>query len=232
MEDTVELRWIFSVLRRWWLLIVVCTLSAAVAAYAVSSSMQPVYSATTTLLIDIAESAGTSNYNALLASEQLANTYSQMLTGRPVLEGVIARLGLSETPDKLADSTTVQLIPDTQLIEVSVESPDPAQAALLADAIAEEFVTQAQQQQAQRYTTSLDNLQRQQDELSELIEQTRSKIDALRARMGQVDVELAYKESRQAELRGDYRALEQEYSDLSLTVSQLADSINIIEECI
>jgi non-specific protein-tyrosine kinase len=229
MENGQELRWYLSVLRRWWWLILVCTLVAATSAYALSSWTQPVYSATTTLLVDKAQTGDTSEYSDILASERLANTYSQMLTGRPVLEEVITRLELGQSPDALAKEITVRPVPDTQLIEVSVESTDPATAALVADSIAEEFMVQIQLQQAQRYKTSLDNLRGQQAELSMLESKTRTKIDALRASRSRADADLAYKGNHLAEIRSNHRALEQEYADLGLTVSQLANSIDVFE---
>ena len=101
MEDTVELRWVFWVIRRWLWLIVGCVLLTATSAFVVSSRMPPVYSASATLLVHVAPGTGMSDYTAIRASELLAGTYSQMLRGRPVMEAVIARLELEETPGAL-----------------------------------------------------------------------------------------------------------------------------------
>ena len=100
-KDVIELEWILSVIRRWLWLIVVCTLLATTSVFLVSSMMPPVYSADATLLVAQTSGAGMTEYNAILASEQLALTYARMLTGRPVMEAVVARLRLNETPDTL-----------------------------------------------------------------------------------------------------------------------------------
>ena len=54
MDNTVELRWVVSVIRRWLWLIVGCVLLAATSAFVVSSRMPPVYSASATLLVHVA----------------------------------------------------------------------------------------------------------------------------------------------------------------------------------
>jgi capsular exopolysaccharide synthesis family protein len=141
-EDVTELRWWFWVIRRRLWLIVACTLLAAVAAFAVASRMPPTYSATATLLVTVASRNTASDYNAIYASERLILTYSQMLTGRPVMEAVIEQLKLAETPDVLAKEVTVAPVKDTQLIRLSVAQKDPARAALIANSVAETFIAQ------------------------------------------------------------------------------------------
>jgi uncharacterized protein involved in exopolysaccharide biosynthesis len=64
-EETVQLRWLFAVIRRWAWLIGSCTLLALVIALVVTSRMPPVYEATTTLLVIPAEQGNLSEYNAL-----------------------------------------------------------------------------------------------------------------------------------------------------------------------
>lgn len=141
-EDIVELRWILSVIRRWLWLIVLCVLLGTAAAFIVASRMPPVYSASATLLVNVDQGATMSDYNTIVASERLVLTYSQMLTGRSVMEAVIERLGLAETPETLAKKVKVTPIKDTQLIQLSVEDADPVRVALIANTIAETFIAQ------------------------------------------------------------------------------------------
>ena len=96
-EETLELRQIFAVIRRWGWLIVGCTLLALILALIVTSRMPPAYEATTTLLVAPVEQTSTSEINTLMAGERLALTYVQMLKGRPNLETTISLLGLEET---------------------------------------------------------------------------------------------------------------------------------------
>jgi capsular exopolysaccharide synthesis family protein len=229
MENGRELRWYLSVLRRWWWLILICTLVAATAAYAASSWTQPVYSATTTLMVDKAQSGDSSDYSDILASERLANTYSQMLTSRPVLEEVVARLGLRQSPDALARNTVVRSVPDTQLIQVSVENTNPFTAAVVADTIAGVFVEQTQAQQAQRYAVSLGSIEEQMSALSTLTDKNQAMIDSLNATQLQAETGQARQESVLTEYRTDLRTIQQNYEDLRLAAAQAVDNVSIVE---
>ena len=80
--------------RRSWLIILMIGV-AGTAAYLVSKQSVPVYEASTTLLINPARAnIGALDFNALRASESVAKTYVELLSKRPVLEGVIANLQL------------------------------------------------------------------------------------------------------------------------------------------
>ena len=229
-EDVVELVWVFRVIRRWLWLIVGCVLLTTTSAFAISSRMPPVYSASVTLLVQVAPGTGASDYSAIRASELLAGTYSQMLTGRPVLEAVIAGLELEETPGALAERVEVKLVPDTQLIRLSVEHTDPTRAALIANAIAEAFIAQIQTLQVERYADSITSMQEQIVELSTLIEETQAAIDALSTpRTTQEQTELAHLETILAGYRNTYATLQQNYEQMRLTAAQSTDSLVVVE---
>jgi succinoglycan biosynthesis transport protein ExoP len=229
-EDVVELRWVFRVIRRWLWLIVGCVLLTTASAFAISSRMPPVYSASAILLVQVAPGTSASDYSAIRASELLAGTYTQMLTGRPVLEAVIARLELKETPHALAKRVKVKLIEDTQLIRLSVEHTDPTRAALIANAIAEAFIVQIQALQAERYADSITSMQEQIVELSTLIEETQAAIDALSTpRTTQEQTELAHLETILAGYRNTYATLQQNYEQMRLTAAQSTDSLVVVE---
>jgi len=228
MQDGLELRWYFSLIRRWLWLIVVCTLLGATSAFLVCSRMTPVYSGSATLLIQVAPTSGMSDYDAVLTSERLAGTYSQMLSGRPVLEAVIARLGLDETPDTLAKRVKVELVRDTQLIRLSVEDTDPTRAALIANTIAEVFIAQNEALQAERYADSLASTQEQIVESSALVEETQAEIDTL-STLRQEQAELARLETILAGYRSTYATLQQNYEQMRLAAAQATDSVIVIE---
>lgn len=230
MEEEIDLRQYLFILQRWWWLIVGCALLAAVVAFAVSSWMQPVYQAQVTLLVQQAPTTGLSEYTAILTSERLAQTYAQMLTGRPVLEATIARMGLSETAEQLAKRVKVERVRDTQLIRVKVEDTDPARAAAVANALAETFTEQVRTIQEQRYAESLSNLKAQIDELSAVIEETQKELEA-RARdtTSQAQAERTRLETILAGYRNTYAALVQSYEQMRLTAAQSADTVVLFE---
>ena len=229
-EDRVELLWVFRVIGRWLWLIIGCTLLGAASAFVIGSRMTPVYSTSATLLVERALTADALDYNALLTSERLASTYVHMLTGRPVLEAVIARLELEETPAALARRVKVALIPDTQLITLRVEYTDPTQAAWIANTIAEVFTAQIRAVQEQRYTGFLVQAQEQIVESSALIEDTQVKIDALGTpQTTQEQTELARLEAILAGYRSTYSTLLQNYEEMRLTTAQAAYNVVLVE---
>ena len=110
-SDTIELRWVFSVIRRRWWFILLLALLGAISAFWVITRMPTVYVASTTLLVQPAPVSGTTvDYTSIVNSEQLARTYTRMLGGVPVMEAVIARLDLDSTPNALLNTVGVEFI--------------------------------------------------------------------------------------------------------------------------
>jgi len=102
------------------------------AAFLISYQMTPIYEASATMLINQAPSSNSSEYAALLTSQRLAETYAQMLTTQPIIDGVIDSLGLNIKAAKLEDNISVRPIQDTQLIRVNVQHTNPVTAAQIA----------------------------------------------------------------------------------------------------
>jgi non-specific protein-tyrosine kinase len=232
-EDTIELRWVFQVVRRWLWLIVGGTLLGAASAFLISSQMPPVYSASVTLLVQSAGSETSGDYRDILASERLASTYSRMLKGRPVMEGTISQLEMNESPEELVDKIEVKLIEDTQLIRLSVEHSEPVLAARLANTVAQVFIAQIRALQDERYADSLASMQEQIVGVSSLIEQTQAAIDAL-ATPGTVQdqAELVSLETILAGYRNTHLTLQQNYQQMRLTAAQSTHNVIIAEQAV
>ncbi|MBE9506745.1 MAG: polysaccharide biosynthesis tyrosine autokinase [Chloroflexi bacterium] len=193
--------------------------------------MTPVYSASVTLLVHQAPTTGTSDYTAIRTSELLARTYSEILSGRPVLEAVIAQLGLGETPDELADKMEVELVRDTQLIRLSVEDTNSVLAKEIVNSTAEVFIAQNQALQEGRYADSLASMQEQMDELLALIEETQAALDDLGAPEDlPSQAESARLETILAGYRNTYATHLRSYEQMRLTAVQSVDNVIIIEE--
>lgn len=230
MDEEIDLRKYIWLLRRWLWLIAVCAVAAAIAAFAISAQIKPIYEATATLLVHQAPTPGVSEYTALLTSERLAQTYAQMLTGRPVLGEVIARLALQETPEEIAKRLKIQRIQNTQLIRVRVEGTDPAQAAAIANTLAEVFIEQSQELLLQRYAESLGTLEKQITELSGQIDETEQRLENLgMPETTQEQTERARLEMLLAGYRNTYATLIQSYEQLRLTAAQTADNAILFE---
>ncbi|HLF71416.1 MAG TPA: polysaccharide biosynthesis tyrosine autokinase [Dehalococcoidia bacterium] len=124
--------------RRWWLLIL-GPLITGIAAFYVTGQMQPVYKATATVLVNRTVTPGVIDYNDLLLSERLTNTYAQLIERPSVMDEVIRRLALPFDRGTLEAKVSVAPIKDTQLLNVSVTDGDPAIAARLANTVSQAF---------------------------------------------------------------------------------------------
>lgn len=145
-----ELTRYLGVARRWWWLLVLTAALGGATAYLASSLVTPTYSATTTLLVVQQQEAGTVGLADLQASERLANTFTELVTVRPVLESAIARAGLSMTPEELEARLSVTSPPTTQLLEIAAEASAPELARDLANIVAETFIDSNQSALANR----------------------------------------------------------------------------------
>lgn len=130
-----------SVLRRWWWLLLGATAISALVAFGASALVTPTYQATTTLLVVQQQTPGVVNLQDLQASERLANTFSRLVTVRPVLEEALERGGFRLSIEDLEARLTVRNPTLTELLEISAEADDPEVASDLANVVAETFIS-------------------------------------------------------------------------------------------
>lgn len=160
-----DLREYGQLARKWLWLVLICTVVAAAAAYFVSKSTTPIYQASTKLLVNQSSTSNQVNlaYQDILMSQQLARTYANLLSDRPVVEETAQRLGLPTDEKSLArmqSGISVTPIRDTQLMEVKVEGESPELITLIANTLPEVFIARNQQLQLGRVTglkTSIEN---------------------------------------------------------------------------
>ncbi len=120
-------------------LIIACIVLAAVGAFLFSNVQAKVYEARATLIVGNSISANP-DYTGLLVSQQLATTYATIATTRPVLEAVIAKVGLGTTPDELLKNITASTETGQPLVTITARDGDAARAAAIANALAEELI--------------------------------------------------------------------------------------------
>jgi capsular exopolysaccharide synthesis family protein len=135
-----ELTRYVAIARRWWWLLLLTAVLGGLSAYAVSRVVTPTYRATTTLLVVQQQESGTVALADLQASERLANTFTELITVRPVLEAAIRHGGLKITPEELKRRLTITSPPTTQLLEITAEASLPDAASDLANLVAVTFI--------------------------------------------------------------------------------------------
>lgn len=139
-----------AVARRSWLPLVLSVVVGAAVAYTASRLVTPTYRATTTLLVIQQQTEGVVGLSDLQASERLANTFSELVTVRPVLEEAIARGGFQLTVDEMRGRLTVVSPPATQLLEITAEASTGEAARDLANTVASVFIRSNQSALANR----------------------------------------------------------------------------------
>ena len=225
-----ELKQYAAILWRWAWLIALGTILAGVSAYVTSQITTPVYAASATLLIDEAPSTQVSDYTALLTSERLARTYSELLTRRPVLDEAIQILELVRPADDLAKQVEVQLVRDTQLIELTVEDEDRVLAARLANLLPEVFRRQNEALQTSRYNASKVSLTEQLNSLEAQIDEVQLAVETIgEPQTTTQETSLNRLQDELAQFRQSYTSLLQSFENIRLAEAQSISNVIIVE---
>mgnify|MGYP005920472543 CR=1 FL=1 len=121
-----------------WKQFVLSILLAAVAGLTVCTFLlTPQYESTTKIIVLMKQQSGSMNYSDMQLAGQLTKDYEKLITGRDVLEAVIARCGLDDSYEELLKRTSVKNETDTRIISVTVEDPSPLKAQEIATSIRE-----------------------------------------------------------------------------------------------
>jgi capsular exopolysaccharide synthesis family protein len=143
LETALDLRSLAHLVRTYWLLIVALIAIAGITAFAVSSVWPRTYAAEAQVIVGSPLSGNVTDYNQLLAAEQLSRTYARAAQTTTVAARVIGRLGLDETPEELLRVVTATPSENTPIVIIAAQAPSAEAAAELANAFADELVTQS-----------------------------------------------------------------------------------------
>jgi len=222
-----ELKEYFQTVWKWWWLIVLCTLCAGGASFIVSSRMSPVYEARVMLMSNQSTNTGIIDYSSLLGGQQVIETYRELLQTRPVLEAVIASLDLSYSPQELAKRIEVNIIPNTQLLELRVENNDPQLAADIANEIILSFLLQrSAEQQLQEIEDYEQAVVTQMRALKQAIERAEADVEQARASSSLLtQEELAQMQANLSQQRVTYASLLTGYLNIRAMKSRFLDVV-------
>lgn len=204
MNDFVELRRVVAMVgRRWWLLVMLPVIAAA-AGFAISQRIEPVYQATTSVIVGQSIQATNLDSRDIQTSERLALSYADIARRQPILEAAVVSLDMGYTWENLRRRVKVRLVPDTQLLEISVEAVSREEAVLIADEIAHQLIL-----------LSPTSLQNQENETTKIFVQQRlgelqTKIESSQGRVNELASELAEASTRtqKSEIQAEINDLE------------------------
>lgn len=141
MEETISLKELLETLKKRFLLIVLITFVAALVSGIVSYFfITPIYQASTQILVNKTQSEQSLyNSNEVQTNLQLINTYNVIIKSPAILDKVAQELNMGLTADQLNSKITVANETNSQVVNLSVEDPNPVTAAKIANTTASVF---------------------------------------------------------------------------------------------
>ena len=166
-------------------LIVLAAAVAGIASFFATRAVPRVYETKTTIMIGRFISDPNPDSGDFWISEQLGQTYAQLATREPVLQGAIDSLQLNDQIHwgELAQDVRVSLVSGTQLMEIYVSDTNPQRAKALADGIAEQLILQSPSNPSSDQEDRRVFAQEQLVELEAKIENAGDEIESLQAEL-------------------------------------------------
>jgi len=218
----VELKELIILFRRWlWLLLIGAILGLG-SGYFASRLITPVYETSTKVLVSRIRQQNAADILAL-SDQQLVLTYQQLLKTEPVLDESGSRLGVEIDPDNIR----VDILPNTQIIQIKVQDESPERASNIANTLVQILIEQNEMLQTGRYTIYEDSLNTQ-------IAQVQAQIDNLEGQIAQinqenVDEQLSLVSQQIADLKDEISNLEKEIAGFPVNLSTI-DRANLAEK--
>jgi len=127
------------VLRRWWWLVMLMVLVGAGTAVALTLEATPIYATRTVALVNPKQILiNNSDIGAYLTTDQLVQTYVQLVNTTPVHQGLLAD-GVPRTVGQLSGEITAKVEVNTSLVDINIQDPNPAVAFQIAQDIVPAF---------------------------------------------------------------------------------------------
>ena len=167
LRDYLKILW-----RRKWIVFFTAAVTLAVVAVGTFATVH-VFSATA-MLRAASNMVGSNSYSDYVYVERLLNTYAHIATSRPILDELGNRLGIRK-----ALAVKAEILPNTELIQISVEDRDPDLAAEAANTLATMLVEQSKELYSGGRKSTQEILSEQLALTEEDLIQARSKVERL-----------------------------------------------------
>ncbi len=124
----------------WWLLTILAVVGASIG-YAVATTSDSVYRASSTLIVGRPLTDPEVSQDAIDAGQRLAATYADIVDRQPVLQEAANQLGLSEPWETLRGKVDASILGgESPLIQIEVSASSPTLATSLSNAINEQVI--------------------------------------------------------------------------------------------
>ena len=146
MEETVDLREYFGIVKKRFWIVALITIIAVVVSGVISFFMlNPVYEAKSTLIVNTEKNEETQMITGdqFNVTQKLAVTYGEIIKSRSVLDDVIKNLKLDDKYGYLVNNVNVSPVKDNQIISISVQDTNKEKARDIANEIPKVFKKEA-----------------------------------------------------------------------------------------
>lgn len=126
-------------LRRWRLILLCALAAAAISLIYTANFITPLYRANVTIYVNNIKANQQVDYISaanLATSQQLVNTYVNIIRSDTVLEKVVKNARLDYSAAEIRGMMTTAQVDETELFSVYISHPDPEMAAKIANAVA------------------------------------------------------------------------------------------------
>lgn len=227
----------FTLIKRWAWLLGLGLLVGGGLAYGLSVLQTPVYRTSTQLLV-VRAPQGQNSDLAYLNSQQLAQTFIQLVKTQPVLKAASDQLGYSVSGKQVS----AEQVRDTQVLKLTIESESAERAAEIANTLVAVLVKQNDEIQSSRYLESEAALTAQIEQISGQVNGLQQQIDQMTT--ANVQEQLQQAEAKIAALQSEIAGLESEIAaatyngrypnlaptELSARLAQSKSTLGLYEE--
>ena len=206
-----ELRTYISPLLKWWWLIILATALAGVSSFIAVRQQPPSYLSRTTIMIGRTIEDPNPSGTQFILGQQLAQTYVDIARREPVRNATKEALGLSWLP-----SYSVNVLPNTQLIEINVVDTNPERSYVVATELAKQLIRLSPSGFQQEEQDRQEFINQQLNDLQVQIEETKAEIESQQDALGDLfsarqiadaQTQIAALESKLNTLQANYAAL-------------------------
>lgn len=212
-------------LRRWWRLVLAGALLSGITSVIYLYQQPPTYVSRTTLIVGSVMTNPNPSGAEISLAQQLAYTYADVAQREPLRHATLQALGLEKLP-----YYTVQVLPNTQIIEIQVLASDPQASYVVASTLADQLILQGPAGREQQARESF--VETELAELQASITDTRAEIKAKRQELTTLFSarEIDRTQSLIQSLEGKLSSLQANYAALLATTQQgAANTLAILE---
>jgi capsular exopolysaccharide synthesis family protein len=142
MNQRVDLKETVSkVIKKGWIILLLIVVFALAARFVSANYIQKIYQAKTTMFIGKEQGTVTNiTLSDIEASNQLIVDYKEIANSRLVIESVMQKLNMNMDIMDFREALSIDIIDKSRLFSVSFSSPDPVQAANVANEMAQQLL--------------------------------------------------------------------------------------------